>query len=278
MKTGIVLEGGALRGIFTSGVVDCFLMHDMHFDYAIGVSAGAGNITSLKSRQIGRTANVMAAPKGASYFGMTELIHSKQYLNLDKMFDANGKYPLDFEKLFADKTEAEYTVCCCESGEAEYMSEGEDAQKLLRIIKASCALPMFFAPIEIDSKHYLDGGIGDSIPCRRAIERGCDKLIVVLTKPEGTAPGEYSKYMRIIKHMYSEYPKLWEACEKRLDRYNESFEYMKRLESDGKAIVIRPRKNISKFEKDNTKLRSYYKHGYDAALSNMKNIREFLRI
>ena len=278
MKTGLVLEGGALRGIFTSGVVDCFLMNDMYFDYVVGVSAGAGNITSLKSRQVGRTANVIAAPKGAGYFGMAELIHSKQYLNLDKMFDANGKHPLDFEKLFADGTEAEYTVCCCESGEAEYMSEAEDPERLLRIIKASCALPMFFAPIEIDSKHYLDGGLGDSIPCRRAIERGCDKLIVVLTKPDGTAPGEYSRYMRIIKHMYPEYPKLWEACEQRLVRYGDSVEYMKKLVEDGRAVVIRPRKSISKFEKDNAKLRSYYKHGYDAALSQLKSIEEFLKI
>jgi len=278
MKMGIVLEGGALRGIFSSGVVDCFLMHDMHFDYAVGVSAGAGNITSLKSRQIGRTADVIATPEGESYFGMAELIHSKQYLNLDKMFDAYGKHPLDFEKLFGDGTEAEYTVCCCESGEAEYMSENSDPERLLRIIKASCALPMFFAPIEIDSKHYLDGGIGDSIPCKRAIERGCDKLIVVLTKPEGVGPGGYSRYMRIIKHMYPQYPKLWEACEKRLERYEESAAYMRELEADGRAIVIRPRKSISKFERDNAKLRSYYKHGYDAAQSSMRRIRDFLQI
>ena len=86
MKTGLVLEGGALRGIFTSGVVDCFLLENFYFDYAVGVSAGSGNITSLKSRQIGRTANVIAAPKESKYIGFAQMIHSRQYLNLDMMF------------------------------------------------------------------------------------------------------------------------------------------------------------------------------------------------
>ncbi len=278
MKTGIVLEGGALRGIFTSGVVDALLLEDVRFDYAIGVSAGAGNVTSLKSRQVGRTANVMACSSDIKYFGIMELIRSRQFLNLDKMFDVYGKNPLDFDALFKDPTEAEYTVTCCETGEAEYLSERFDEHRLLKIVKASCAIPMLFAPVEIGGKHYLDGGVGNSIPCDRAIECGCDRLLVVLTKPEGTAPGDYSKNMRIIKRMYPQYPNLWRACEERIRRYNESFEYMRRLEAEGRAIVIRPTRTISKFETDNEKLRAQYKHGYDAARAEMKRIRQLLCI
>ncbi len=276
MKSGIVLEGGALRGIFTSGVVDAFLLENIYFDYAIGVSAGSGNATSFKSRQIGRTANVMAASGKQKYFGLTELIHSRQFLNLDKMFDVHGTHPLDFDAIFQDKTEAEYTVCCCETGEAEYLSEDSDPERLINIVKASCAIPLLFAPIEIDGKHYLDGGVGESIPCKRAIEQGCDRLVVVLTKPEGTPPGDYSKNMRLIKYMYPDYPMLWKACEARIERYNKSFSYMRELEAEGRAIVIRPNKKMSKFETDARKLRAQYKHGYDAARCEMKRIKEFL--
>ncbi len=278
MKSGLVLEGGALRGIFTSGVLDAFMLEGMHFDYVVGVSAGAANITALKSRQIGRTANVISVSGNESYFGITELIHSRQFLNLDKMFDIYGKHPLDFDAYFSDPTEAEYTVCSCESGEAVYLSENSDEHRLLKIIKASCSLPMFFAPVEIDGGHYLDGGIGNSIPCERAIEKGCDKLIVVLTKPEGVGAGSYAKYKRILTHMYPQYPKLIEACLDRLQRYDASVEYMNRLVQEGRAIVIRPRKNISKFERDVAKLRGQYRHGYRAAQVELKRIKEFLEM
>ena len=276
MKTGIVLEGGALRGIFTAGVLDCFMLEDMHFDYAVGVSAGAANITALKSRQVGRTANMIAVSGTESYFGIAELIHSRQFMNLDKMFDVYGKNPLDFATYFADPTEAEYTLCCCESGEAEYMSENSDEERLLKIIKASCSLPMFFAPVEIDGRHYLDGGIGESIPCKRAVERGCDKIIVVLTKPEGVGPGGYSKYKRILSHMYGQYPLFIDACLARYERSDESMRYMRELEQEGKAIVIRPTKNMSKFEQETTKLRAQYRHGYNAAKAEIKRIKSFL--
>ena len=276
MKTGLVLEGGALRGIFTAGVLDAFMLEGLHFDYAVGVSAGAANIMGLKSRQIGRTANVISVSGNESYFGMTELIHSRQFLNLDKMFDVYGKHPFDFDAYFGDDMEAEYTLCSCETGEAEYFSESSDIERLLKIVKASCSLPMFFAPVEIDGRHYLDGGIGNSIPCDRAIERGCERLVVVLTKPEGTGAGGYSKYKRILKHMYPQYPEFIDACLCRLDRYARSVEYMQKLEQEGRAIVIRPTKHISKFEQDSRKLREYYRNGYKGAQLHMKKVREFL--
>ena len=276
MKTGIVLEGGALRGIFTAGVIDAFLLEGIHFDYAVGVSAGAANITALKSRQAGRTANVMTLSGAQSHFGISELIRNKRFMDLDKMFDVYGSNPLDFNAYFTDATEAEYTLCCCESGEAEYFSENSDEKRLLDILKASCSLPMFFAPVEIDGAHYLDGGIGESIPCRRAVERGCDRIVAVLTKPEGTSAGGYAKYKRILAHLYPQYPNFLRACQARLDRYEENVRYMNELEQEGRAVVIRPTKSISKFERDPAKLREYYKNGYDAAKARMKEIKIFL--
>ena len=276
MKTGLVLEGGALRGIFTAGVLDAFMLEGLHFDYAVGVSAGAANIMGLKSRQIGRTANVISVSGNESYFGMAELIHSRQFLNLDKMFDVYGRSPFDFDAYFADATEAEYTLCSCKSGEAEYFSEDKDPERLLKIVKASCSLPMFFAPVEIDGGHYLDGGIGNSIPCDRAVERGCERLVAVLTKPEGTGAGGYKRYKRILRYMYPQYPEFIRACMQRLDRYAQSVEYLNGLEQEGRAIVIRPSKHISKFEQDAQKLRDYYRNGFIAAQMNMKRVKSFL--
>lgn len=276
MKTGLVLEGGALRGIFTAGVLDAFMLEGLRFDYAVGVSAGAANIMGLKSRQIGRTANVISVSGSESYFGMAELVHSRQFLNLDKMFDVYGKHPFDFDAYFRDATEAEYTLCSCESGEAEYFSENKDPERLLSIVKASCSLPMFFAPVEIDGGHYLDGGIGNSIPCDRALKQGCERLVIVLTKPEGTGAGGYAKYKRILRHMYPQYPNFIDACLSRLDRYEKSVLLMRKLEQEGRAVVIRPTKSISKFEQDTGKLREYYRNGYMAAGVYMNQVLEFL--
>ncbi len=276
MKTGLVLEGGALRGIFTSGVLDCFLMEGVSFDYMIGVSAGAGNITGYRAGQVGRTANVIAVPKEDSYFGAMELVRSKKFFNLQKMFDINGKHPLDLNAYFENKVETEFVVCCCESGRAEYLSEERDAERLLKIVEASCSLPMFCSTVEIDGKHYLDGGIGNSIPCDRAIAMGCERLVVVLTKPIGTDAEDYGKYMRIIRRMYPQYPNFWRACEKRMDNYKRSMEYLGRLEEQGVAVVIRPKRSISKFEKDIPALRSYYKHGYDAACAKLGRIKRHI--
>ena len=135
---------------------------------------------------------------------------------------------------------------------------------------------MFFAPVEIDGGHYLDGGIGNSIPCDRALEQGCERLVVVLTKPDGTGAGGYAKYKRVLRHMYPQYPRFVEACLDRLDRYEKSVELMRQLESEGRAIVIRPTKHISKFEQDSGKLREYYRNGYVGAGVYMKRVLEFV--
>lgn len=278
MKKGLVLEGGALRGIFTSGVVDYFLLENIEFDYAVGVSAGAGNITSFKSKQTGRTANVMAGAFDRSSFGIMELIHSKKFVNLDKLLDINGNNPLDFDTYFKNPLEVEYTVCCCESGEAEYMSEDSDEERVIDIVRASCSMPMLCAPVKIGSKHYLDGSIGNSIPLDRAIEKGCDKAIVVLTKPEGVGPEDYSKYKRILRRLYGAYPEFIKSACERISRYNEKYEYLKQLEAQGRALIIRPHSSVSKLEKDKDVLRGFYRQGYNAAKTREKEIKAFLEI
>ena len=183
MKTGLILEGGAVRGIFTAGVLDRLMEEGINFPYVIGVSAGGGNAMSYVSCQVGRTCRMINAPRNESYYGFRQFLGSGKIINLDKMaYEYPYKqFPFDFDTYYNSGIETEYVCTCLETGEAEYFSEYEDNERLLTIAKATCSVPMLCAPVELDGKHYLDGSIADSIPIEHALEMGCDKLVIILT-------------------------------------------------------------------------------------------------
>ena len=266
MKTGLILEGGAVRGIFTAGVLDRLMENGIYFPYVVGVSAGGGNAMSYVSRQIGRTARQINAPKSESYFGLKQFVEVHKIINLDKMaFEYPYKqFPFDFETYFSSDIDVEYACTCCETGKAEFFSEKSDEQRLMTIVKATCSVPMLCDPVEIEGKHYLDGSIADSIPIEHAFEMGCDKVVIVLTKPDSSvAPTNYSKFKKVITHMYKNYPEFVEACMTRVERYQQTVSLMERLQAEGKAFIIRPQiPTISKFEQDSRKIMELYRHGY----------------
>lgn len=266
MKTGLILEGGAVRGIFTAGVLDRLMENGIYFPYVVGVSAGGGNAMSYVSRQIGRTARQINAPKSEAYFGFKQFFEVHKIINLDKMvFEYPYKqFPFDFDTYFSSDINVEYACTCCETGKAEFFSEKSDDQRLMTIVKATCSVPMLCDPVEMGGKHYLDGSIADSIPIEHALEQGCDKVVIVLTKPDSTvAPTNYSKFKKVISHMYKNYPAFVEACMSRVERYWQTVELMNRLEAEGKAFIIRPQiPTISKFEQDSRKIMELYRHGY----------------
>ncbi|MBQ8170537.1 MAG: patatin family protein [Oscillospiraceae bacterium] len=266
MKTGLILEGGAIRGIFTAGVLDRLMENGIYLPYVIGVSAGGGNAMSYRSRQTGRTCRLMTAPKEESYYGLHQFWESKKIINLDKMcYEYPYKqFPFDFNTYFGSDIVTEYACTCCETGEAEYLSEPCDERRLLTICKATCSIPMLCEPVEFDGKHYLDGSIADSIPIERALEMGCDKVVIVLTKPEGNvAPTDYRKFKGVINAMYKDYPAFVEACMTRVERYEKNKQLMEKMQRDGTAYIIRPETTpVSKFEKDMKKVLDFYRHGY----------------
>lgn len=266
MKTGLILEGGAVRGIFTAGVLDRLMENGIYYPYVVGVSAGGGNAMSYVSRQIGRTARQINAPKSESYFGFKQFVEVHKIINLDKMaFEYPYKqYPFDFDTYFSSDIDVEYACTCCETGKAEFLSEKADQQKLLTIVKATCSVPMLCDPVEIGGKHYLDGSIADSIPIEHALEMGCDKVVIVLTKPDSSvAPTNYSKFSKVLNHMYKDYPEFVEACMTRVERYEQTVKLMDKLQAEGRAFVIRPQiPAISKFEQDSSKRMELYRHGY----------------
>lgn len=266
MKTGLILEGGAVRGIFTAGVLDRLMENGIYYPYVVGVSAGGGNAMSYVSRQIGRTARQINAPKSESYFGFKQFVEVHKIINLDKMaFEYPYKqFPFDFDTYFSSDIDVEYACTCCETGKAEFFSEKSDQQRLMTIVKATCSVPMLCDPVEINGRHYLDGSIADSIPIEHAMEMGCDKVVIVLTKPDSNVPPtNYSKFKQVISHMYKNYPEFVDACMTRVERYWQTVSLMEKLQAEGKAFVIRPQiPTISKFEQDSTKIMELYRHGY----------------
>lgn len=280
MKTGLILEGGAVRGIFTAGVLDCLLDEDVTFPYVIGVSAGGGNAMSYVSHQKGRTCKMINVPRNESYYGLRQFISSGKVINLDKMaFEYPYKqFPFDFDTYFNSGIETEYVCTCMESGKAEYFSESSDCNRLLTVAKASCSVPMLCSPVTLDGKHYLDGSIADSIPIERALEKGCEKLVIILTKPgKAVPPTNYSKFRMVIHRMYKQYPAFEEACMTRVERYEKTRRLMEQLESEGRILTIRPTlPPISKFEKDNEKIMESYRDGYTQASQRIDEIMEFM--
>lgn len=281
MKTGLILEGGAVRGIFTAGVLDRLMENNIYFPYVIGVSAGGGNAMSYVSNQSGRTKDMINVPRNESYYGFRQFLQSKKIINLDKMaFEYPFKqFPFDFDTYFKMVKSGEFTeyVCTCmETGEAEYFSEGNDPERLLTIMKATCSVPMLCEPVELDGKHYLDGSIADSIPIEHALDAGCDRLVIVLTKPgKMTAPTDYSKFKAVINKMYKDYPNFIDACMSRVERYQHTVELMEQLEEEGRAIIIRPTlPAISKFEKDPEKIAQSYKDGIQQAGEHLYEIKK----
>lgn len=279
-KVGLILEGGALRGLFTAGVLDYLLEKKVEFPYVIGVSAGSGNATSYTSKQAGRIKKVLMHENRESFYGFNQLVKNKKLLNLDMVVVeyAHKDFPFDFKTFFASNTECESVVVNCETGEAEYYSDYKDEDELLKYNLASMSLPFICEPVEINGKFYLDGSLVDSIPCKHAIDKGCDKLVVVMTKPLGAKITDYSKVKRLVELTYGKkYPKLCASILKRRENYEKQMRYLNKLEASGRAYVIRPEeKTISHFEKSEEKLNKCYEYGYDIMKQQYQSLLDFL--
>lgn len=276
-KIGLVLEGGSFRGIFTAGVLDCLLDHQISFPYVIGVSAGSGNAVNFITGQRGRTKKVITHENADAYYGLTQIRSNGKMLDLDKML-AYDQMPLDFEVFYQSETESEFVVANCETGRAEYMSPDGTKENLLEICKASCSVPLMCPPVAIGKWHYLDGSIIDSIPYDRAFEKGCDKVVVIQTRKAGEAPTDYSKMKLLLDMCYrARYPKIPDAMVNRRNVYDRQMRRLEELEKAGKAFIIRPEiGSIGHFEKDVEKINDFYQHGYELMEKYLNNLQEFM--
>lgn len=280
MITGtIVLEGGATRGVFTSGILDYLMEEDLYFSHVIGVSAGSCNGVDYVSRQIGRTKKCMIPEKKeySYYSGVRSAIKEKSILDMDMVFDTFPKkiYPFDFETYFQSDMVCEIVTTNCETGKAEYMTEQSDPDRLMKLCRASSSMPLLSPIVNIDGVPYLDGGLADSVPIRRALQSGNEKIVLVLTRNPGYRKKPISKgTVKLYQRAYKKYPNLVHAAIYRNHVYNKTMELVERLEEEEKIFVIRPLvPTVSRLERDETALTAFYQHGYNL----MKRQREALQ-
>ncbi|MBR1504251.1 MAG: patatin family protein [Prevotella sp.] len=264
-KTGLVLEGGGMRGVFTSGVLDAFMKHDLYFPYVIAVSAGALNGLSYMSRQ----------PRRARYSNIDMLrkydfISLKSLLTQGCIFDPNILYerfpneivPFDYQAYRKNPATFEMVTTNCITGRAEYLSEKEDASRMTAIAKATSSLPYVAQITYVDGIPMLDGGIVDSIPVVRAIDKGYSPNVVILTRNRGFRSSEPD--IKIPKLFYGEYPRLRVALSRRVEEYNKQLELIERMEDWGEVICIRPERpmEVDRLCRDVEKLEALYEEGF----------------
>ncbi len=281
MKTGLVLEGGALRAIYSSGVCDGLLEGGIMADYVIGVSAGIAYGVSYVSQQPRRNLEVVTryAPD-KRYMGLRNLTdrHNRSYFGLEFGFSTipNELVPFDYDTFGAFPGEVEAVVTNLNTGTADYLPVPRLDRESI-VLQASCAMPLLFPIFTIGGQPYLDGGIGDAIPWRRALDK-CGRVIVVLTRPRGYRRRP-DRMMNLIRKRYRDYPAFVEAMEHRAEVYNRDRTALFQAEREGKLLVIAPKSTlgVSRTERDTEKLRLLWAEGYQQAVDRLEEIRDYLR-
>lgn len=264
-NTGLVLEGGGMRGVFTCGVLDAFMKHDLYFRYVVAVSAGACNGMSYISRQPRRArfSNIDLLSK-YDYIGLRHLVTQGCIFDQKLLYDKfpNEYVPFDFDTYFSSPSTFEMVTTNCLTGLPAYLTEKQNKQRALDIVRASSSLPFVSKIVEIDQIPMLDGGITDSIPVIRSMATGHHKNVVILTRQKGYRSTERDR--KIPHFIYKKYPRLRVALSRRVATYNEQLELVDQLEAAGQIVCIRPQGpvEVGRMEKDTTKLERLYQEGY----------------
>ena len=264
----LVLEGGGLRGVFTCGVLDCFMDHGVRFPFIVGVSAGACNGLSYMSGQRGRAkASNIDLMEEYKYVGFRYLLSQGCIMDYKLLFEDFPEriIPYDYEAYFANPTRFVMVTTNCLTGKAEYMEEKASAERVMSIVRASSSLPFVSTITYVDGVPMLDGGIADSIPLEYALSQGYDRAVVVLTRNRGYRKKESS--MKTAKVFYRKYPALQKALAQRNKIYNRTMDLIETFEDQGRIIVIRPQDPVAvgRMEKDTAKLTALYDEGYAVA-------------
>lgn len=280
MKKGLILEGGAMRGMFTCGVLDVMMEHGIEFDGAVGVSAGAAFGVNYKSKQIGRAIRYntrFCADK--RYGGLFSLLTTGNIYNTDFCYN---EVPLQHDLFDFDtyqKNPMEFFVVCTdvESGKAVYHKYEGREDSGFDWIRASASMPMVSQMVEIEGHKYLDGALADSIPVRFFEGKGYNRNIVILTRPKNFIM-KANEMMPLMRMKYRKYPNLVRVIENRHRVYNETLAYISQMERAGRLLVIRPDRAlpVSRVEKDPDKLRQAYEIGRRIALDRLEEIKNYL--
>lgn len=241
-KIGLVVEGGGMKCAYGAGIMDAFLDEGITFDYCIGVSGGSGNVASYLAGQRGRNLRFFTDHiHSPDYFGLKSLLKTGDLFGLEYIYGnltrRDGEDPLDFPALMKNPAEYEVVVTNALTGKPEYYGREMMQQDDYLLIMASSAIPVACHPMELNGTPYFDGGLTDAIPVRRAMERGCEKLVVLLTKNRDYVrkpQGMRGLYRRVCR----KYPRIVEAIDRRYEVYNDNLRDVFSLEREGTAFVF----------------------------------------
>ena len=282
IQATMVLEGGATRGVFTSGVLDFLMEEKTELSHVVSVSAGACNGVDYVSKQIGRTRDCMIHKEKEYnyYYGFRKFVKEKSILDMDMVFDKypNELFPFDYDTYFASGTECEIVTTNCRTGRAEYMTERKARDRLMKLCRASSSMPLISPMVEIDGELYLDGGLADSVPIERAMKIGNEKIVVILTRNPNYRKRPTTKAVaKLYRRAYRSYPNLVRTAILRNAKYNRQAEKVEKLEKEGKIFVLRPLiPTVSRLEKDYDMLMNFYDHGYCLMRREYNRLKEYL--
>lgn len=278
-RAGLVLEGGAMKGVYTAGVLDCFLDAGIDFEKCYGVSAGACCMCSYLSKQRGRALATMTDYlNDKDYWGLSSFLRTGDLFNVQMCYhDIPEKLNLfDYEAFDKNPSRGYAVVTNIETGFAEYIPL-QEMHRDIEAVRASASMPFVSRNVDIGGKMYLDGGLADSIPILHAVTDGCRKNVVVMTKEEGywRSPMRHAGAARL---KYAKYPKVYELIKNRHNTYNETLRYIYEQVEEGTVFLIQPRykSDVSRTEKDASKLRALYEEGYEEAASRKEELLAFL--
>ncbi len=264
--TGLVLEGGGMRGVYTAGVLEYFLEHDLFFPLVIGVSAGAGNALSYLSRQKGRNQVInIDFANDWRYLSVRNFVLKRQLFGMDFIFDEipNRLVPFDYEAFHRAPEELIVGTTDCLTGEPAYFAKSEPGFQVAEIVRAPSSLP-FIAPISFyQGRQLMDGGISDPIPIRKAESLGFHKNVVILTRHRGYIK-KPNQFPWALRRKYRQYPKFVDTILGRHTLYNETTAYLESQEQQGNVFIIQPQAPlaVSRIERNQTKFRAVYAEGY----------------
>lgn len=281
MSTGLVLEGGGMRGAYTGGFLETMLSENIVFPYVIGVSAGALTAISYISKQPKRNYLTFAEYATTSqYASIANLARTGSLFNFDYMFGdlAKKDLPLDYKTFFENEQRLVIAVTNLETGCAEYYEKNDikDDDELL-ILRATASLPLVSRPVCYDGKIFMDGGCSSPLPIERSIEDGNDFNVIVMTRAKGYRKKPASNY-HMLKVFYKDYPNFVETLLKQYEIYNRQVELCEKLESEGKALIIRPAEPpaVGRYEKDARKLIALLAQGSRDAGEKLIEIKQAL--
>lgn len=266
--TGVIDVGGGLRGIYGAGVFDYCLDHGIEFDYCIGVSAGSANIASFLGKQKGRNYRFyMEYAFRRQYMSLHNLIHTGSYIDMDYVYgelsNLNGENPLNYEAIKNSRSQMKVVALNAISGESTYFDKSDMAQDSYHILKASSSIPVVCRPYFVDGIPYYDGGIADPVPIRKAFDDGCDRVAVILTKPQSEVRVQKkdAPFARLLRRRY---PKAAENLLLRYRKYNEGVALAKDYAKRGKALIIAPDDccGMSTLTKKKSCIDQMYRKGY----------------